>query len=122
MKGYAEITWPIEGEAVLEKAQNVTINGYNLKLANERRVAEEYDLFTQDGVPVAHLRLRDGRFVAATPDRFGTPVYNVRIEGTGERGPSMFEATDRRRYLTEAVAFVDGDIRKAAIVAKLTRV
>lgn len=62
---------------------------------------EQYDVFDANRQQVGYLRLRHGRFRADVPDCGGETVYEATPRGDG-----LFEADERARYLSEAVAAI----------------
>jgi hypothetical protein len=66
---------------------------------------EQYDVLTATGKQVGYLRLRRGYFRADVPDCGGETVYEAKPRGDG-----VFEADERERYLSEAVAAIKAHI------------
>ena len=62
---------------------------------------EQYEVFDATGQRVGYLRLRHGHFRADVPDCGGETVYEA-----APRGDGLFEADERARYLSEAVAAI----------------
>lgn len=58
---------------------------------------EQYDVF-KDGVQVAYLRLRHGRFTVSAPDWSGENIYIANPDGDG-----CFTPNERDTYINNAL-------------------
>lgn len=92
-------------EAILASGGNTkwpesqTIDGLELRCTCPSH-PEQYDVYDGE-TKVAYFRLRHGEFTVDVPDCGGETIYEAEPNGDG-----LFDANERQRYLTEAVAAV----------------
>lgn len=93
------------GEAILASGGNTkwpesqTISGLELRCTCPSH-PEQYDVYDGE-TQVAYFRLRHGEFRVDVPHCGGETIYEAEPNGDG-----LFDADERQRYLTEAVAAV----------------
>ena len=92
-------------KAILESGGNTkwpesqTIDGLELRCTCPSH-PEQYDVYEGE-TQVAYFRLRHGEFRVDVPECGGETIYEAETNGDG-----LFDADERQRYLTEAVAAV----------------
>jgi len=83
------------------------IKGYELQLTCSA-CPEQYDVFNNQNIMCAYLRLRHGWFYAAVPDVGGKIVYQTKSSD----GDGCFEDNERLKYLNRAIIAIDKHYKK----------